>query len=175
MPLNIIDTAGLRETDDVVEKIGIERTWAAVARADVVLHLIDATNIGDAVLSADAALLDELLDKTPAGTPCIRVVNKTDLTNDIVPNDDANLYMSAKTGDGLSQLRNRLLEIVGFEKALATYLSLVSATSPPFMPQTSTSRVAYAHALTQDQKLGLFAEELRLAQGAQPHHGRIHI
>lgn len=164
VPLNIIDTAGLRETDDVVEKIGIERTWAAVARADVVLHLIDATNIGDAVLSADAALLDELLDKTPAGTPCIRVVNKTDLTNDIVPNDDANLYMSAKTGDGLSQLRNRLLEIVGFEKAASDVFIARERHLTALHAADEHLQVAYAHALTQDQKLDLFAEELRLAQ-----------
>lgn len=164
VPLNIIDTAGLRETDDVVEKIGIERTWAAVARADVVLHLIDLTDQTAAVLNADAALLNELLDKTPAGTPCIRVVNKIDLMNEVVLNDDNHLYMSAKTGDGLAQLRRRLLDIVGFEKTSTDVFIARERHLTALHAADEHLQTAYAHALTQDQKLDLFAEELRLAQ-----------
>src|SRR5690606_8711004 len=60
VPLNIIDTAGLRETDDPMERIGIERTWAEVERADVVVHLLDGSG-GDAVVGKQARLADEAL------------------------------------------------------------------------------------------------------------------
>src|ERR1700722_19455997 len=77
IPLHVIDTAGLRETQDEVERIGIERTWGEIERADVVLHLLDARTgmtVEDGAIAA----------RFPAGVPVVRVMNKTDLT-DIAP------------------------------------------------------------------------------------------
>ena len=175
VPVNIIDTAGLRDTDDVVEKIGIERTWAAVARADVVLHLTDARYLSqnpeiteNTATHADDTLLAQLQQQVGKDVPFLTLRNKVDLAQTIAPNhteDGINtLNISAKTGAGLDQLRTRLLEIVGFETtqtdtfiARERHLTALNAADEHL-------QIAYAHALTQDQKLDLFAEELRLAQ-----------
>ncbi|AXF84596.1 tRNA modification GTPase MnmE [Ephemeroptericola cinctiostellae] len=169
VPLNVIDTAGLRDTDDVVEKIGIERTWGAVEKADVVLHLVDAMQMsGEAEHIAhnnlDVQLLAELANKTPAGTPLITLVNKTDLLNDPVDAVGDCIYISAKTGAGLDDLRTRLLTIVGFEKSAGDVFIARERHLTALRLADAHVQTAYAHALTQDQKLDLFAEELRLAQ-----------
>ena len=72
VPLHIVDTAGLRETEDTVESIGIARTWQEIERADVILHLQDATQPGDEL---DAQITARL----PARTPVLKVFNKVDL------------------------------------------------------------------------------------------------
>ena len=77
IPLNIVDTAGLRDTNDPVEAIGIERTWAAVARADLVLLLVDARNGEEELDTEDHAILARL----PADMARIVVHNKADLVH----------------------------------------------------------------------------------------------
>ncbi|QEI09024.1 tRNA uridine-5-carboxymethylaminomethyl(34) synthesis GTPase MnmE [Pigmentiphaga aceris] len=73
--LHIVDTAGLRETDDTVERLGIERTWAEIAKADVIIHLQDAT--------AQTETLDEdIARRLPPRTPVFQVFNKVDLLTD---------------------------------------------------------------------------------------------
>ena len=163
VPLNIIDTAGLRDTDDVVEKIGIERTWAAVGRADVVLHLVDAARMGEHK-AADAQLLAELANQTPEGTPLMTVVNKMDVLSTAVDRIDDGIYISAKTGQGLDVLRERLLTVVGFERSASDVFIARERHLTALRHADAHVQTAYAHALTQDQKLDLFAEELRLAQ-----------
>src|SRR4029077_11005508 len=83
IPLTIVDTAGLRDTDDEVERHGIARTWSAVARADLVLLLVDARAGGDVLDPADAALLARL----PPDVPRLVVHNKADLAG-IAPRVD---------------------------------------------------------------------------------------
>lgn len=162
VPLNIIDTAGLRETEDVVEKIGIERTWAAVARADVVLHLIDAVGGQN---HADDALLAQLHEHIDARVPFLTLRNKVDLASDAdTALDDNTLAISAKTGAGLTELRARLLHIVGFETTQTDAFIARERHLTALRAADEHLQMAYAHALTQDQKLDLFAEELRLAQ-----------
>ncbi|TDR32542.1 tRNA uridine-5-carboxymethylaminomethyl(34) synthesis GTPase MnmE [Hydromonas duriensis] len=163
VPLNIIDTAGLRDTDDVVEKIGIERTWAAVEKADVVLHLIDATQAEQERLG-DTSLLKALDEKIPSGAPRLTLINKSDLLEQSAVNDDSRMYISAKTGEGLDPLRARLLFIVGFEKTASDVFIARERHLTALRHADEHIQTAYAHALTQDQKLDLFAEELRLAQ-----------
>ncbi|MGB6008399.1 tRNA uridine-5-carboxymethylaminomethyl(34) synthesis GTPase MnmE [Castellaniella sp.] len=75
IPLHIVDTAGLRDTEDTVERIGIERSWAEIARAQVILHLQDARHPDDP-LDAD------IVRRLPAGTPVLRVLNKVDLLDE---------------------------------------------------------------------------------------------
>ncbi len=171
VPLNIIDTAGLRETDDVVEKIGIERTWAAVERADVVLHLIDARVDADHADHSDHddhlddELLSQLRARVGALVPFLTLHNKMDLANSAPAVLDGNsLAISAKTGAGLDALRARLLEIVGFETTTDDSFIARERHLTALRAADEHLQMAYAHALTQDQKLDLFAEELRLAQ-----------
>ena len=73
IPLHVIDTAGLRDTEDEVEKIGIARTWSEIERADVVLHLLDAR-------TGMTAEDETIAARFPSGVPVVRVLNKTDLT-----------------------------------------------------------------------------------------------
>src|SRR5690606_19552246 len=72
VPLHIVDTAGLRDTEDTVERIGIERTWAEIAKADVILHLQDARRQEDTLDS-------DITSRLPQGTPVITLFNKCDL------------------------------------------------------------------------------------------------
>jgi tRNA modification GTPase len=113
LPVHVIDTAGLRPTDDPVEAEGIRRTEAALATADVVLHLRDATSPA----AADVPL--------PGGdAPVITVLNKIDLTDQpagLAP--DRRLQVSALTGAGLPELRAAIRTAVGFAGADAGTLS----------------------------------------------------
>jgi tRNA modification GTPase len=158
IPLHIIDTAGLRETDDEVERIGIARTWREIERADVILRLVDAR--------APAALDAELDARLPAGVERIEVVNKIDLAGEAPARDERDgvvrLRLSAKLGQGVELLRRELLRVAGWhahgeDVILARERHLVAL------------RAALAHidtAATQLAALELFAEELRLAQEA---------
>jgi tRNA modification GTPase len=171
VPLNIIDTAGLRETDDVVEAIGIERTWAAVKTADVVLHLQDLSHEFQAQnATEDAQLLAQLQNQLPAGTPVLSLLNKVDLvsnhTREAINQTPNHLILSAKTGQGLDELRAKLLQIVGFETNQTDTFIARERHLTALRAADEHLQLAYVHALTQAQALDLFAEELRLAQEA---------
>ncbi|GAB7534393.1 tRNA uridine-5-carboxymethylaminomethyl(34) synthesis GTPase MnmE [Burkholderia sp. 22PA0099] len=164
IPLHIIDTAGLRETDDEVEKIGIARTWGEIERADVVLHLLDArTALGD----DDRAIAGRF----PANVPVVRVFNKTDLSNEAASvahlageADLSELRLSAKRGDGIDLLRAELLRIAGWQAgAESVYLARERHLVALRAAQAHLAQAA-AHAEQNAQALDLFAEELRLAQ-----------
>lgn len=120
IPLNIVDTAGLRDTEDEVERIGIERTWAAIARADVVLHLLDAADYRAHGLSAEDAAIDaRIAEHVPSGVPTLRVINKIDLAGAAVPGrvdaQPPEVWLSARDGSGIELLRAALLEIAGWQ------------------------------------------------------------
>src|SRR5690606_18876135 len=129
VPLHIVDTAGLRETEDTVERIGIARTWAELEKANVIIHLQDARARNDEL---DTAITSRL----PAQTPVLKVFNKIDLLDTAMqgeflssPDMDISsadghpapelhaanspqglaLGISAKTGAGLDMLRQKLL------------------------------------------------------------------
>ncbi|CAJ0820217.1 tRNA uridine-5-carboxymethylaminomethyl(34) synthesis GTPase MnmE [Ralstonia flaminis] len=171
IPLNIVDTAGLRETEDEVERIGIERTWVAIARADVVLHLLDAADYRSNGLSAEDAAIDaRIAEHVPAGVPTLRVINKIDLTGVAVAGhvdtEPPEVWLSARDGVGVELLRAALLEIAGWQGGgeglyLARERHLAALRS-------AKEHLAFAaeHADQQAQSLDLFAEELRLAQEA---------
>ncbi|ARP92375.1 tRNA uridine-5-carboxymethylaminomethyl(34) synthesis GTPase MnmE [Bordetella genomosp. 9] len=95
IPLHVVDTAGLRDTDDPVEQIGIARTWKEIEKADVILHLQDATAAGDEDLDAGIAA------RLPPGTPVLEVVNKIDL---LPPAEDGSCLAGGANGadDGSS-------------------------------------------------------------------------
>jgi tRNA modification GTPase len=164
IPLNIIDTAGIRSQDeavDLVERIGIERTWGEVGKADVILHMLDANH---GPTRADESILAGF----PAGVPVLRIWNKIDLSGhkaSIDASDDAtHIYLSAHDHSGIDLLRRELLRIAGWQQ---TGESLYLARERHLIALKSAARHldhASEHAAQSDQMLDLFAEELRLAQ-----------
>ena len=165
IPLNIIDTAGIRAKDeegvDLVERIGIERTWGEVGKADVILHLLDA-NLGPS--AADEAIVAAF----PAGVPVVRVWNKIDLSGHTPSKDESadavHLYLSAHEKLGIDLLRAELLRIAGWQQ---TGESLYLARERHLIALRAAREhleLARQHAAQDDQSLDLFAEELRLAQ-----------
>jgi tRNA modification GTPase len=120
VPLHVVDTAGLREALDEVEKIGIERAWAEIQSADAVLFLHDLTQQSATdCIAADARIQAVLASKLPSKTPIINVWNKSDAVNSATasPSATVSLTISAKTGDGLQALRAQLLSAVGWQSA----------------------------------------------------------
>jgi tRNA modification GTPase len=115
MPLHIIDTAGLRDAADVVEKIGIERAWEEIEQADRVLFMVDGTTT-DATDPAD--IWPEFVDKLPPNIGLTVIRNKADQTEESLGichvNSPTLIRLSAKTGQGVESLRTHLKECMGF-------------------------------------------------------------
>ncbi len=115
VPLHVVDTAGLREAHDEVEKIGVERAWSEIQSADAVLFLHDLTQQNATeYIAADAGIQAALVLKLPPKTPIIDVWNKSDAAP---PPGRAGVVISAKTGHGLQALREQLLHTVGWQSA----------------------------------------------------------
>jgi len=108
VPIHIIDTAGLRETKDEVEAKGIERSWEAIRTADLVIFLTDPSSASD-------GLRGQILEELPSKCPVLDVLNKADLlTGSNQSSPTGEILISAKTGDGIGALRQKILEIVGW-------------------------------------------------------------
>ena len=152
VPLHIIDTAGLRDTDDAVEQMGIARTWAAVEKADVALLLVDAAH---GVGTHEAATLARL----PA-IPRLTIHNKIDVTGEAARIEGDAIWLSAKTGAGLDLLQQKLLDSAGWQATGEG--ALMARTRHLEALQRAAAHVLRAHSTT--AQLELFAEELRLAQ-----------
>lgn len=159
VPAHIIDTAGLRDSTDPVEKLGIARTWAAIERADLVLLVIDCT-------TGETAGDEAILARLPGSLPCIRVMNKIDLIGRAPGVERRHgatvVWLSARTGEGVDFLRQALLDVVGWRgeaeglfMARERHLQALSAAQGHLEQATQVVR-----------QPELFAEELRLAQVA---------
>lgn len=115
MPLHIIDTAGLRESPDKVEQIGIQRAWQEIEQADRVLFMVDSTQT-DAV--DPSAIWPEFFERIPAHIPYSVIRNKADLSQEPAAieqhGDTPVLHLSAKTGHGIELLRQHLKQCMGF-------------------------------------------------------------
>ncbi len=155
IPLHIIDTAGLRETSDEVEKIGIARTWAAVEKANLALVVIDAAK---GLAPEDKAILHRL----PHDLPVLRVFNKIDLVGEAPRVDDAGVHLSAKSGAGLELLHDRLLQLAGWQQAGED----VYMARERHVRALLEARARLDAAAGRWQQLELLAEELKLAQDA---------
>ncbi len=157
IPVHIIDTAGLRNTQDEVEQIGIARTWSAIEKADMALVIMDAVR---GISEEDQAIINKL----PATQPVLRVFNKADLISQIPPRIEGNteIYLSAKTGFGIVDLHQQLLVLAGWQQTGEDL----------FMARERHVRAlqqAHQHLLQAAQcweQLELLAEELNLAQKA---------
>ena len=162
VPLVVVDTAGLRDTHDEVERIGIERTWQAVERADVVLHLGVANEESLSADALDAAIAGRL----PPGTPVLRVWNKIDLSGLAARADEQAVWLSARTGEGIELLRGALLRLAGWQGAGEGLFMARERHLQALREAREHLTAAHAHAQRRDEVLDLFAEELRLAQEA---------
>ncbi|HNV59344.1 MAG TPA: tRNA uridine-5-carboxymethylaminomethyl(34) synthesis GTPase MnmE [Rhodoferax sp.] len=166
IPIHIVDTAGLRPSDDDVEKIGIERAWEAIAGADAVLFLHDLTRrFAIDYIAADEDIKRAIAQKCHNIVPIVDVWNKADAVSDIAL-PSGGIVLSAKTGTGLDPLRRRLLETAGWQPpAGGTFIARERHVSA-LRRVGAHLEVASQHLAAQDQALDLLAEELRLGQNA---------
>jgi tRNA modification GTPase len=168
VPLNIVDTAGLRDTEDVVERMGIARTWQEAGRADVVVHLLDAREVDAAGARAIEDALEALLARH---VPIVRVHNKIDLVGveprverAASPRNEASVWLSAKTGEGIALLRTLLLDLAGWQAGGESTFIARERHLVALRAAREHLEAAAARADAGDLQLDLFAEELRLAQ-----------
>lgn len=165
VPVHIVDTAGLREAHDEVERIGIARSWSEIGGADAVIFLHDLTRIGAAAYDAAEA---RIAARLPAGLAAagrlLDVDNKADLVDR--PRGGSALALSATTGQGLDALRRRLLDMAGWQ-AQPEGVFIARTRHLDALRRTRDHLVsADAHAAQRDAALELLAEELRLAHDA---------
>ena len=160
VPIHIIDTAGLRQTKDEVEAIGIERTWASIRAADLLLY-IEAPDAN----TAEETLSAEVVAALPAGCSFLRLINKADLlgATNKAPESDI-LYVSAKTGAGIPELKNAILSRIGWHAGQEDVLISRQRHIDCLMHTEAALDKASLYALQGNRALELFAEELRLAQ-----------
>ena len=156
VPIHLVDTAGLRQAGDEIERIGVERTWRAVEQAGAALFISEAS-------SPRADEEERLFARLPPAMPRARVVNKIDLTGEHAEVASANgetvIKLSARTGAGIEGLRGWLLEVAGWKPHGEGI----------FMARERHVRALngaceHLHAASSLQAYELIAEELRLAQ-----------
>src|SRR5450830_247948 len=167
VPIHVIDTAGLRDSHDEVERIGIERAWGEIAAADAVLFLHDLTRAAQAdYQAADQAIADTLARTLAARVPVLHVWNKLDQAAGSADQAPPGLRLSARTGQGLDLVRQQLLQVAGWQSAPeGVYIARERHVQALLRVQDHLDQ-AQACLGAQAQALDLLAEELRLAQGA---------
>ncbi|RCU45532.1 tRNA uridine-5-carboxymethylaminomethyl(34) synthesis GTPase MnmE [Corallincola holothuriorum] len=167
MPLHIIDTAGLRESPDKVEQIGIARAWEEINQADRVLFLVDASETKE---TDPHKIWPELVDKLPNDVPLTLVRNKLDVA-DIQAKPTAEgrypiIQISAKTGSGIDELKVHLKAIMGYQGQGG------EGQFTARRRHTEALKQAEQHLIQGREQLDIYcagellAEELRLAQQA---------
>jgi len=164
MPLHIIDTAGLRESADKVEQIGIERAWQEINQADRVLLMVDASNNN---VEDPKTVWPEFFSKLPENMGLTVIKNKADINNVVTGYSNNNgqdtITLSAKTGAGIDALKEHLKDIMGYQ----------GSTEGGFMARRrhlTALENAHQHLITGLEQLEsyvageILAEELRLCQ-----------
>lgn len=171
VPLHVIDTAGLRadhEASDEVERIGMARSWEAIEGADAVLFLHDLTRLVDPIYAqADG----EIERRLPRHVPVIHVYNKVDAPDAVAMPTPADpearaLTLSAKTGEGLHELRQTLLQLAGWQATQEGVFIARQRHVQSLRQAREHVHAAQQHAALADGALDLMAEELRLAHNA---------
>jgi len=159
VPVHVIDTAGLRESEEPVEKIGIERAWREIGQADVALMVVDVT-LGMA--DADRAILAKL----PKKVKKLFIFNKIDLSGEPPSARElegrVEIRVSAKSGAGVELLRTNILQSVGWRPAEEAQFMARER----HLRALQQADAALARAAGEAKAIELFAEELRLAQQA---------
>ena len=159
VPVHVIDTAGLRESTDPIEKIGIARTWAAIEKADLAVLVIDATK-GES--AEDRAILARL----PKGLRCLRAYNKSDLLDKSAGRDGDAVVLSAKTGEGLDALRSAISVAIGWHGHNGQEGEGVFMARARHLQALSVAQAGLVRAAAEQCRQELFAEELREAHEA---------
>jgi tRNA modification GTPase len=160
VPVHIIDTAGLRESVDPVERIGIARTWAAIEKADLAVLVIDASK-------GDTAEDQAILARLPKGLPCLRAYNKADLVGraagKAAAGETSAVTLSAKTGEGIEALRAAMAEAIGWRGGGEEGVFMARTRHLDALRQ---AQAGLARAQGEIRRQELFAEELRGAHEA---------
>lgn len=164
MPLHIIDTAGLRDAYDEVERIGIERAWVEIEQADRVLLMVDGTTTTEI---NPEKLWPEFMQRLPSHIPVTVIRNKADLTGETLGYSDVSQYslirLSARTGNGVALLRDHLKQTMGFS-ATAEGGFLARRRHLQALEQAAKHLDNGLEQLITYHAGELLAEELRLAQ-----------
>ena len=165
MPLHVVDTAGLRDTDDHVEKIGVQRALKAIGEADRVLLVVDAT----APEAQDPfALWPEFLEQRPDPAKVTLIRNKADLSGEnialeVSADGHVTISLSARSTAGLDLLREHLKACMGYEQTSESSFSARRR----HLEALSHASAALEHGRAQLTLAGageLLAEDLRQAQ-----------
>jgi tRNA modification GTPase len=165
MPLHVVDTAGLRTTEDQVEKIGVERALQAIGEADRILLVVDAT-----APEADDpfSLWPEFLDQRPAPAKVTLIRNKADLSGETIAlevgsDGHVTISLSARSSEGLELLREHLKACMGYEQTAESSFSARRRHLEAL--RLAATHLDHGHAqLTLAGAGELLAEDLRLAQ-----------
>ncbi|EOS93479.1 tRNA uridine-5-carboxymethylaminomethyl(34) synthesis GTPase MnmE [Erwinia tracheiphila] len=164
MPLHIIDTAGLREASDEVERIGIERAWQEIEQADRVLFMVDGTTTRE---TEPAVIWPDFITRLPASLPVTVVRNKADITGEEARIEKVNghslIRLSARSGEGIEVLRNHLKASMGFAGNTEGGF-LARRRHLQALALASTHLLQGKEQLTGTKAGELLAEELRAAQ-----------
>ncbi len=165
IPVTLIDTAGLRQTEDLVEKIGIERTKKEISHADILLNLVSPEDLENNILT------DQALDFSGV---VLRVLNKSDLLiftkeeeiEAYKKNNHLDILISVKKGKGLEELKKTILTILGIQPSQDLPFLARQRHIQALKLCLNHLNAANQHAVAANQELDLFAEELRLAHDA---------
>ena len=156
VPLHILDTAGLRVSQDAVEQMGMARTHGALQKADAIVILLDARH---GINPEDKNIVNML----PPGIPRLYIFNKVDLTTQPPQvkqqGDEWHIYLSAKTGAGLDLLRDKLLALIGWQQEAGVFMA-----RERHVRALLQAREHLHHAAGVSRQAELFAEELRHTQ-----------
>ena len=166
VPVHVIDTAGLRDSLDEVERIGVARSWSEIERADAVLLMHDLTRVGEPAYDAGDAQIEARLPAALLNSDrLLHVFNKSDAAP-VARQAPQGLALSARTGDGIDELRARLLALAGWH-AQPEGLFIARTRHVQALRETRAHLAgALAQAARADAALDLLAEELRLAHDA---------
>ena len=160
IPINVIDTAGLRETEDEVEQLGINKTWEAIQTAHVAVLLVDITK-------GSGDYEEFILNKLPKGIKKLRLFNKIDLVTREASvennNNEIIIYLSAKLENGIDLLKNTLIERVSDNFYQDSEQSVILARSRHIYALNNV-RQSVTKALINKESSELLAEELTQAQ-----------
>ncbi len=159
MPLHIIDTAGLRETADPVEQEGVRRAWNEIEKADRILLVTDQQKVED----------NQLLEKLPENIKRTYIHNKIDISGEEAgikqESKAVNIFLSAKTGEGIDLLKNHLKQCMGYEQT--TQGQFMARRRHLMALDTAQQSIKAAQKNLQTIQAGeLIAEELKQAQMA---------
>ncbi len=156
IPLHIIDTAGLRESDDIVEKEGIKRAWQELKQADCVLLLVDINDPEE-----HHVLTEEIRAALPEEVPIITVFNKIDITHYPAKVQDHTVYLSAKSGEGIEGLKQVIKQVVGYQPNEGQFLARRRHLQA--LDEAKDLLSTGQHQLSTHRAGELLAEDLRLA------------